>query len=107
MCIHDTRAEQMEEDESRTYTIVMIAAFTRCVIPSHATVHIHIFNYKYIYICYQGRTKGIGRVTNIHYPDGTTASLDPEPVTPAATPKPPQFVSRVNSTEGGGEQRVE
>jgi len=88
--------------------IYMIPTYVTYIIPSHATIYIHIYNHIYIFTWHQGRTKGIGRVTNIHYPDGTTASLDPEPVTPAATPKPPQLVSRANSSSlEGGEQRVE
>ena len=31
-----------------------------------------------IYNNTQGRTKGIGRVTSIHYPDGTTATVAPD-----------------------------
>ena len=60
------------------YTYVCIYVYVHLHVYTYIHVniytYIHIYMYMYIYTT-QGRTKGIGRVMSIHYPDGTTATV--------------------------------
>ena len=56
---------------------------TACSLPSHAIATLQRLIFR------EGRTKGIGRVVRIHYPDGNTASLESEqPFAPTPTAGP-------------------